>query len=57
MGDQFVRVPRKRRSRFGHLIFNLLTFVVLAAIVGVIGVYAMIFLNPQVDFNPFPPPT
>lgn len=57
MGDQFVRVPRKRRGRFGHVIFNLLTLVVLAAIVGVIGVYALIFLNPQVDFNPFPPPT
>ena len=57
MGDQFVRVPRKRRGRIGNVIFNLLTLVVLAAIVGVIGVYALVFLNPQVGFNPFPPPT
>jgi hypothetical protein len=57
MDDQFVRVPRKRRGRFGAVILNLLTLVVLAAIVGVIGVFALIFLNPQVGFNPFPPPT
>jgi hypothetical protein len=57
MDDQFVRVPRKRRSRFGGVILNLLTLVVLAAIVGVVGLYALIFLNPQVGFNPFPPPT
>ena len=57
MDDQFVRVPRKRRSRFGSVILNLLTMVVLAAIIGVVGVYALIFVNPQVGFNPFPPPT
>ena len=57
MDDQFVRVPRKRRRRFGGLIINLLTLVVLAAIAGVIGVFGMIFMNPQVGFNPFPPPT
>lgn len=57
MGDQFVRVPRKRQGRLGGLVFNVLTLVVLAAIVGVIGVFARIFLNPQIAFNPFPPPT
>jgi hypothetical protein len=57
MEDQFVRVPRKRRRRFGNVIFNLLTLVVLVAVVGVIGVFSLIFVNPQVGFNPFPPPT
>jgi hypothetical protein len=57
MDDQFVRVPRKRRSRLGGTVLNLLTLVILAAIVGVVGIYGMIFFNPQVGFNPFPPPT
>lgn len=57
MDDQFVRVPRKRRRRFGNIIFNFLTLIVMVAIVGVVGVYAMIFINPQVGFNPFPPAT
>lgn len=57
MDDQFVRVPRKRRSRLGGVILNVLTLFVLAAIVGVVAVYASIFFNPQVSFNPFPPAT
>ena len=54
MDDQFVRVPRKRKSRFGGVILNLLTLVVLAAIVGVVGVFGMIFLNPQVALTKRP---
>ena len=41
MDDQFEKVPRKRRSRFGSVILTLLTLVVLAAILGVVGIYAV----------------
>jgi hypothetical protein len=42
----------------GHnsdIIWNLLTAVVFLAIVVVIGVFALVFINPTMAYNPFPP--
>ncbi len=57
MEDQFEVTPRKRTGRLSRLIFNLLTFIVLIAIIVVVGAFAVAFMNPNVSFNPFPPPT
>jgi len=39
------------------ILLNLLTVAILVATLAVIAVYAVIFLNPDLPFNPFPPPT
>ncbi len=57
MDDQFVKVPRKRSSGIGNFIFNVLTLIVVLAIVAVGIVFATIFLDPYSTYNPFPPPT
>jgi hypothetical protein len=57
MDDQFVKVPRRRSRGIGSFIVNILTLVVLLAIIAVGAIYAMVFLNPYVGYNPFPPPT
>ena len=61
MDGQFKRLPRKRTSKIGSIFFNLLTLIVLFAILVVGGAAATIFVNPYVDvgffYNPFPPPT
>ena len=46
----------KNRQR-GKFLFNLLTMAILLATLAVIAVYALIFINPDLPFNPFPPPT
>ncbi|MGD2161625.1 MAG: hypothetical protein PVI81_07780 [Anaerolineales bacterium] len=57
MDDQFVKVPRKRSSGFGNFIFNVLTLIVVLAIVAVGVAFATVFINPYASYNPFPPPT
>lgn len=57
MDDQFVSVPRKRTSGIGNFIFNILTLVVVLAIVAAGVAFAMVFINPYTSYNPFPPPT
>lgn len=57
MDDQFVRVPRKRSSRIGNFIFNILTLVIVLAIIAAGVAFTMVFINPYVAYNPFPPPT
>jgi len=48
--------PRPRMS-LGRLIINLLTLVVLLAAVGAGLLLSVVFLNPYLPFNPYPPPT
>lgn len=61
MDENFKRLPRKRASKIGSIFFNLLTFIVLLAILGVGAAAAAVFVNPYIDvgffYNPFPPPT
>jgi hypothetical protein len=57
MDDQFVKVPRKRSRGIGGFILNILTLIVVLAIIGIGAAYAMVFVNPYVGYNPFPPPT
>ena len=45
------------RFHLGRLILNLLTLVVLLATAGAGGALGLLFVNPQVGYNPFPPPT
>jgi hypothetical protein len=55
MEDDFAR-GRGPRSAI-RLIFNIFALGFLLATVCVGGAYGMIFFDPQVGFNPFPPPT
>jgi hypothetical protein len=48
---------RSRRSGFFDLIFNMLTVLVVLMTIAVGAIYVMVFVNPQVSFNPYPPPT
>jgi hypothetical protein len=57
MDDQFVRVPRKRSSGIGNFIFNILTLIVVLAVIAAGVAFAMVFINPYISYNPFPPPT
>ena len=57
MADRFNRRSRRGSGGFGSFVFNILTLVVLLLIVAVGFVYASVFLNPYVSYNPFPPPT
>jgi len=38
-------------------IWDIMTILVLLVAVGLIIVFAQVFINPQIDYNPFPPPT
>ncbi len=61
MDENFQTVRRKRPSIIGSIFFNLLTFMVLIAILGAGAAAAALFVNPYIDvgffYNPFPPPT
>jgi hypothetical protein len=46
----------KFRNRKGSFILNLLTIAIMLATLAVAAVYALIFINPEMPFNPFPPP-
>ncbi len=48
--------PPVRRS-YGGFFANCLTGGVLLATLAVVGVYALVFINPYIPFNPYPPPT
>jgi hypothetical protein len=54
MSDQYSGVYKTNRGGF---ILNCLTILVLLAALAVAGVYAMVFFNPNIYFNPYPPPT
>ena len=61
MNENFQSLPRKRPSKIGSFFFNLLTFIVLLAVIIVGASAAAIFFNPYINvgffYNPFPPPT
>ena len=46
-----------QRKRPAGLIWNILTIVILIAIVCIISAFFMIYVNPNSFLNPFPPPT
>jgi hypothetical protein len=48
--------PRPRMS-VGRLILNLLTLLILLAAVGIGLLLGVVFMNPYLPFNPYPPPT
>jgi hypothetical protein len=57
MDDYFETRPGVNSARIRRLVLNLLTlgFLLGSAVLG--GAYAVILINPQVSFNPYPPPT
>ncbi len=53
----YVETQQAPRRNYSGLIFNILTILVLIGVLCVGSVFLIIFLNPHVGFNPFPPPT
>ncbi len=51
------RFKRRARQRRRDVTWNLLTAVVLMMTIALIGLYLVLFSNPYVAVNPFPPPT
>lgn len=47
---------RKNKAKQGALVWNILTILALLAAIFMVGVFFVIFLNPQSGLNPFPPP-
>lgn len=50
-------VPTRPKIDLLSLVVNVLTALVLLAVLGVGILYLVVFINPYVGFNPFPPPT
>jgi hypothetical protein len=44
-------------KNYGGFILNCLTILVVLATLAVAGVYAVVFINPYIPFNPYQPPT
>jgi len=57
MDDFDYTSTKSGRGQAGALIWNILTVVVLLGVLTVALVFVVIFLNPSVSVNPFPPPT
>ena len=57
MDEYFETRPGVDSARIRRLVLNLLTlgFLVASAVLG--GAYVVIMINPQIPFNPYPPPT
>jgi len=49
--------PKKRRRSNEGMLWNVLTVLVLLATLCMLSGFALVFINPYVPFNPFPPPT
>jgi hypothetical protein len=45
----------RKTTNAGNIIWNLLTLLVILACVGMIGLFALIFVNPYLQINPFQP--
>jgi hypothetical protein len=52
----FVEKKPKRRFRLGAALLNLISLGILVATIALGAYYVLIFLDPQSEFNPFPPP-
>ncbi len=53
----FTDEERPRRRKSSALVWNLLTVLVLVSALCLLSGFVLIFINPQVPFNPLPPPT
>ncbi len=51
------RARRRARQRRRNILWNVLTSLVVIATAALIGFYFILYSNPQVPINPFPPPT
>ena len=51
------RVKRRAKQRRRDITWNLLTGLVILLTIGLIGLFLVLFSNPNVALNPFPPPT
>lgn len=45
------------RKNYGGFFLNCLTVAIALVALAVVGVFAVLFINPQIPFNPYPPPT
>src|SRR3990170_2108470 len=57
MNEYFDKRPGANTTRIRRLVLNLVSFVFLLASLILGGAYGVILINPQVSFNPYPPPT
>jgi len=57
MNEYFDKRPGANTTRIRRLVLNLISFVFLLASLILGGAYGVILINPQVSFNPYPPPT
>jgi hypothetical protein len=57
MDNDYERSPGGGSSGCKRVVFNILTVIVLLSTVVVAGAAVVIFINPQISINPFPPPT
>jgi hypothetical protein len=57
MDDPFQRQPPLGGINIGRLVVNLLTGLILVATLLLGTGYVAAFINPQIPFNPYPPPT
>jgi hypothetical protein len=53
----YAETQQTPRRSFSRLIFNILTLLIMIGVLGVGATFLLIFLNPQVTFNPYKPPT
>jgi hypothetical protein len=51
------RAPKSEQYKRRAALWNILTILVLLSSLGLVVVFALIFLNPTLPLNPFPPPT
>jgi len=57
MDEYFEKRPGAITTRIRRLVLNFITFGFLLASLALGGAYGVILINPQVSFNPYPPPT
>lgn len=57
MNEYFETRPGVNTTRIRRLVINLLTGGFLLASLALAGTYGVMLINPQVSFNPYPPPT
>jgi hypothetical protein len=57
MNEYFENRPGANTTRIRRLVLNFITFGFLLASLVLGGAYGVILINPQVSFNPYPPPT
>lgn len=51
------RMKRRKRRQSSDVFWNILTVLTLLASIGLIGALLMVYSNPFISINPFPPPT